>query len=320
MKAIVCTKYGPPEVLQVKEVEKPVPKPDEVLIKIYATAVTSSDCYIRSFNYPIKFRIPAGIALGFTRPRRPILGMVLAGEVETAGKDVKQFRIGDQVYAFTVPGMRFGTYAEYTSLPEDSLIAIKPSNVSYEEAAAIPYGGMLALHFLRRGKIQNGQKVLIIGASGAVGTSAVQLAKYFGAEVSGVCSTTNLELVSSLGASRVIDYTKEDFTKRAERYDLIFDAVPKGLLSSASTNGKNSQSNCKKTLTLNGTYVSVDQGTPRLRVEDLILLKDLVEAGKLKPVIDRCYPLEQIVEAHRYVDQGHKKGNVVITVKSDNKP
>jgi NADPH:quinone reductase-like Zn-dependent oxidoreductase len=309
MKAIVCTKYGSPEVLQIKEVEKPTPKDNEVLIKIFATAVTASDCIVRGFKVPLLMKIPMALAVGFPKPRNPILGQVLAGEIETAGKDVKRFQRGDRVIAFTY--MRFGTYAEYTCLPEKSAMALKPSNITYEEAAAIPYGGMLALYNLKKGNIQSGQHILIYGSSGAIGTSAIQLAKYFGAKVTGVCSTANLEFVKSLGADTILDYTKDNFASKGELYDLIFDAVGKRKSSIFKVQ-------CKKALTPNGMYISVDDGTPKIQTEDIIevltLLKDLVEAGKIKPVIDRSYPLEQMVEAHRYVDKGHKKGNVVITV------
>ncbi len=315
MKAIVCTKYGPPEVLQLKEVEKPVPKDNEVCIKIHATAVTASDCIVRGYKiprwHPMGFMM--GIVLGFNKPRNPILGNVFAGEVESAGKNVKLFKKGDQVCGSTVnpPEIRFGTYAEYVCMPEDGIIASKPPSVIYENAAAIIYGAGLAMHFLKKGNIRNGEKVLIYGASGAIGTSAVQLAKCFGAEVAGVCSTANLELVRSLGADKVIDYTKDDFINRRELYDFIFDAV-----------GKRKSSKfkvwCKKALTPDGKYISVDDGSPKYSTEELKWLLEMVEAGKIKPVIDRTYPLEQIAEAHRYVDQGHKKGNVVITIENKN--
>ena len=312
MKAIICTKYGPPEVLQLSEVEKPTPKKNEVCVKIFATAVTASDCIVRGSKIPIwhPIGLMMRLALGFTKPRNPIIGMVLAGEVESVGKNVEQFKKGDQVYGMT--GLGFGTYAEYKCISEKECLVKKPSNVSYEEAAAVAYGGLLAGHFLKKGNIQSRQKVLIYGASGAIGTTAVQIAKNFGAEVTGVCSTTNLELVQSLGADAVIDYTKEDLISRGELYDFILDAV-----------GKNKNSKlklqCKKVLAENGQYTSVDDGMPKSLTEYLVLLNELIEAGHFKPVIDRCYPLEKIVEAHRYVDKGHKKGNVVITVEHNNK-
>ncbi len=318
MKAIICTKYGPPEVLQLKDVEKPVPKDNEVLIKIHATAVTASDCIVRGFNIPGNLRFPKKqimglmmrIAIGFTKPRNPILGLVLSGDIESVGKDIKRFKKGDQVYGFT--GYSFGAYAEYVCMSEEEskrgCLAMKPTTMSHEEAAAISYGRVLATHFMKSGNIQNGQKVLIYGASGAIGTTAVQLAKSFGAEVTGVCSSINLEMVKSLGADKVIDYTKEDSKNRLETYDFVFDAV-----------GENKSSElkmqCRKALSNNGKYVSVDDGTLKLHSEYLVQLRDLIEAGKLIPVIDRTYTLEQIVEAHRYVDKGHKKGNIVIIIK-----
>ena len=304
MKAIVCTKYGPPEVLQLKEVAKPVPKDNEVCIKIRATAVTASDCIVRAFNVPLSYKLPMALAIGFRKPRRPILGMVSAGEIESVGKNVNTFKPGDQLFACDFDRFVFGMYAEYVCFPADGMLVEKPNNMSYEEAAAIPYGGLLALHFLKKSNVQSGQNVLIYGASGAIGTSALQLAKQFGAEVTGVCSTRNLELVKSLGADSVIDYTKEDFTNRQDKYDFIFNAVGKS----------KAKLQCKSVLTPNGQHITVDDGSPKVSVDGLIFLKELAEADQLKAVVDRCYPLEEMVEAHRYVDKGHKRGNVVITV------
>ena len=304
MKAIVCTKYGPPEVLKFEEVEKPTPKDNEVLIKIHATTVHVGDTRIRGFRVPFWQMVPFRLFLGIRKPKKDILGMALTGLIETVGKNVKNFRTGDEVMALT--GFEFGAYAEYKCMPEDGILALKPTNLSFGEAAAIPAGGITALTCLRKADIRKGQKVLIYGASGSVGTYAVQLARHFGAEVTGVCSTVNLELVRSLGADHVIDYTREDFTRTDERYDVVFDSVD-----------KISRSEGKKALMRTGTYLNVDRdsGTGAdLKQSDLIFLNELCEAGRLKPVIDRSYPFDQIVEAHRYVDKGHKKGNVVISV------
>jgi NADPH:quinone reductase-like Zn-dependent oxidoreductase len=307
MKAAVCTRYGPPEVLQIREVEKPCPRDGEVLIRIRAAAVTFSDCFARSGfrGAPRIMQILVRPILGIRRPRRSILGLVLAGEIEQAGKRVRRFRAGDRVFAFTM--LHGGSYAEYTCLGENKTIALAPSNLSDEDAAALPYGGLMALYHLRKGNIQRGQQVLIYGASGATGTSAVQLARHFGAEVTAVCSTTNLELVKSLGADTVLDYTTQYDLGGGQRYDLVLDAV--GRRKTSPLKGA-----CRQALAPGGKYLSVDDEMPKMTAAGLALLAELAETGKLKPVIDRRYPLEQVAEAHRYADQGHTKGNVILTV------
>lgn len=300
MKAIISTKHGPPEVLQLKEVEKPEPKENEVLIKVHAATVTQGDVMLRKLH-PLTY-IPMRL-FGVRRKNTP--GHEFAGEIESVGVEVRRFKAGDQVFG-TTTGLSVGANAEYICLPEEwekGVLAIKPDNISYEEAAALPVGGMTALYILRKGNIHNGQKVLVYGASGSVGTYAVQLAKHhFGAEVTGVCSTANIELVNSLGADQVIDYTKEDVTKNGQVYDVVFDAV-----------GKLSSSQGQNLIKENGAFLTV-QSTTSEESENLVALKGLVEAGKIKTVIDKRYPLEQVAEAHRYVETGRKRGNVVITV------
>jgi NADPH:quinone reductase-like Zn-dependent oxidoreductase len=301
MKAIVCTKYGPPGALQLQEIEKPTPKGNEVRIRVHATTVTVGDVMLRGL--PLLIWLPMRIMLGLRRKKIP--GSELAGEIEAVGGDVKRFQVGDPVFAAT--GMNVGSYAEYVCLPEEGALAGKPANMTYEEAAAVPIGGSTALYFLRQANIQSEQRALIYGASGSVGSFAVQLAKAFGAHVTGVCSTTNLEWVKGLGADEVIDYIREDFAEGAP-YELLFDAV-----------GKISPSDGRRALAPNGIYLTVTKGLARPGAQDLVFLRELIEAGKLKAVIDRRYPLEQAAEAHRYVEQGHKKGNVVITVGHDDK-
>ena len=305
MKAIVCTRYGPPEVLQLKEVKKPIPRKNEVRIRIFATSVTASDCLIRGLRFGPRARLLIRLLFGVKAPRQPILGMVLAGEIDSVGRDVSAFKPGDPV--FGISERRYGTYAQFVCWPSSGLLAVPPTNLTFEEAAALPYGGLLALYFIRKAEIKAGQKVLVYGASGAIGTAAVQLIRHLGANVTGVCSTANLKLVESLGADAVIDYTREDFTSRPERYDVIFDAVGR-------RKSRSALMDAQRALMPNGKVISVDDESPKTAPADLVFLKEMAESGALKPVIDRTYPLEEMAEAHRYVDGGHKKGNVVITV------
>jgi NADPH:quinone reductase-like Zn-dependent oxidoreductase len=330
MKAIVHTKYGPPDVLQLKEVERPAPKGNDILIKIHATTVNYGDITVRNFrniplkkfNMPLLLWLPTRIMFGFWKPKKKILGSEFAGDIEAVGKDVKRFKKGDPVFGYRGPLM--GTNAEYLCMPEAGLVAIKPANMSYEEVSTIPYGATTAWHILRKANIRSGQKVLINGASGSIGSAAVQIAKYYGAEVTGICGTPRLEFVKSLGADMVIDYTREDFTQSGETYDLIFDVL-----------GKSSFAQCKRSLKQNGCYLLASFKMKQIflmlwtsifgnrkvmcvvtpeKIENLISIKELMEAGKLKSIIDKRFPLEQTAEAHRYVEQGHKKGNIVITV------
>ena len=337
MKAIMYTAYGSPDVLELKEVAQPVPKENEVLIRMHATAVNSGDVKMRSFDFPRMYYLPMGMMNGFKRPRRSILGNVIAGEIESTGSGVTRFSKGDQVFGST--GMGMGAYAEYVCVPEQAAIGLKPSSITYEEAAAIPFGAYTALHFLRKAKLQEGsvspsdrKKVLIVGASGSVGTAAVQLAKHFGARVTGVCSTANIGLVKSLGADRVVDYTKEDFAGSGETYDVIFDTVGKssfpGSLRSLKPDGyyllgavwkmswyvRAAWMSLLNMLPGRGAGQTVVAGVATENPEDLRFFTGLVEKGRLKPVIDRSYTMEQMAEAHRYVDGGHKKGNVIVTI------
>ncbi|MFF2911176.1 NAD(P)-dependent alcohol dehydrogenase [Paenibacillus sp. NPDC057934] len=296
MKAAICTKYGGPDVVQIQEVKTPSVQDDQVFIKVHATTVTSGDCVLRTSKMLLM-----RLLFGLTKPRKDILGSELSGTIEAVGKNVIKFKKGDSIIAYT--GMKVGAHAEYITLSQNAVLTTKPENMTFEQGAAIAFGGTTALRFLRKGNIHRGQNVLIFGASGAVGTSAIQLAKHFGTTVTAVCSSRNFELVKSLGADHVIDYTQEDFWKKGTTYDLIFDAV-----------GKSSRSSSKQALTPNGKYISVAGGLAKENLDDLILLKELVEAGELKSVIDQCYPFEQISRAHSYVQKGHKRGNVVITL------
>jgi len=332
MKAIVCTEFGPPDVLHLEEVEKPVPKDNEVLISVYATSVNYGDLVARNFknvtpgqfNMPFLFWLLSRIFFGLTKPKIKILGSEFAGEIEAAGKDVTLFKKGDPVLGYL--GQNMGAYAEYLCMPENGVLAIKPTNMTYEEAAAVPMGAIMALHLLReKGNIQPGQKVLVNGASGGIGSAAVQIAKSFGADVTGVCGTPRLEFVKSLGADKVIDYTQEDFTQSGETYDLIFDVLGKGSFSRAKSaltpNGRYLFASFKMKQLFQMLWASITASSKKVicalapgSTEDLIAVKALIEAGKIKTIIDKSFPMEQAAEAHRYVEDGHKKGIVVITV------
>ena len=310
MKAVICKRYGEPEVLKLEEVAKPTPNDNEVCVKIHATAVTNSDIFIRGSKLPFPIIIPFRLMIGFTRPRKSIIGLVFSGEIESIGKNIKRFKPGDDVFGLT--GFNLGAYAEYMCMKEtdskSGCISLKPKNISHEEATMAAYGGLLAFQYLEKGNIQNGQKVLIYGASGTTGTIAIQIAKSLGAEVTGVCSTSNLEMVKSLGADFVIDYTKQDSVPKGVTYDFILDAVGKAKTSKL-------KDSCKKALPSNGKYVSIDNGDLKLYSHRLDKIKEYVESGQIKPVMDKIYLLDEIVEAHKYVEKGHKKGGVAITVK-----
>ena len=310
MRAVICPKYGPPEVLRLTEVEKPWPADDEVCIRVRAAAVTNSDMFIRGSQIPLRYRIPMRFMIGLTRPRRSIIGLVLAGEVESTGKSIERFAAGDQVYGMTCFGL--GAYAEYKCMPEvDSMrtgcLALKPAGITYEEATVAAYGGLLGLQYMEKGNVKPGQKVLVYGASGTSGTTAVQFARYLGAEVTAVCGPANLDFVKSLGAERVLDYTTQHELPEQERFDFVLDAVGKAKTSRL-------KEACRRALSPTGSYVSIDDGNLLADSTRLDRMRHLIEAGHITPVLDRCYPLDEIVEAHRYVSQGHKRGGVAVTV------
>ncbi len=309
MKAIACTKYGPPDVLRLVEYARPVPREDEVLIKIYATSVTNSDIFIRGSQIPLRFRVPMRLMLGITRPRHDIIGEVLSGEVVQVGARTRRFKAGDQVFGLT--GFSLGAYADYKCMKEDDskqgCIALKPDNISHEEATSAAYGGLLALQYLDKAGVKPNHKVLVYGASGTSGTIAVQYAKHLGADVTGVCSARNAGFVTTLGADRVLDYTDEESLSQVERYDVVLDAVGKRRTSAL-------KEACRRALADGGTFVSIDDGSLELSSQRLEKVRGLVEARRITPINDRCYPFDQIVAAHRYVELGHKRGNVAVTV------